>query len=352
MDTQKETQATEGQKPRYNLDPLGRRLRGHRTPYGKDIIEQVRDIEIARITDRYRYVRSENIWKLLPEDVRGKDFGRFQDRLTNLFHEKMAKYDAPFLDWPQEQDAYHNSQYTSGVFEKGKGAKRCLVEHGIETQPRDYLSRVHPSSDAQFPHSLMICDALASVEIGARSDPYVRFVTWQEIYAKAPKPTSAIPVSVSYKFPTSRKVHNKKFKLKPDALFGLEYTYPDTPKSYLFFALEAERKNRVRTTNLDQTSWLKKYLGYKYIIDNKLFKSHLGLPNFLVLTVAPTDARIKTMRDFVMEATNSKGSAPFLFHTLPVISYRYPGLKFPPMPDLYNEPYSRAGRDNFHINKP
>src|SRR5205823_14959611 len=46
-----------------------------------------------------------------------------------------------------------------------------------------------------------------------------------------------------------------------DGLFGLEYAQPDGKKLFRFFALEAERTNRVYCSNLHQTSWLKKNIG-------------------------------------------------------------------------------------------
>jgi len=39
---------------------------------------------------------------------------------------------------------------------------------------------------AKFAHTLMICEILASIELGARRGAGVRFVSWWEILAKGP----------------------------------------------------------------------------------------------------------------------------------------------------------------------
>src|SRR5260370_41903946 len=109
----------------------------------------------------------------------------------------------------------------------------------------------------------MICDTLASIELGVRQTHNVRFISWQHILAKAPERTRsarnpfAIPVTISYAFPRTGTTHTSHAPLIPDGLFGLEYTQPDGKKLCRFFALEAERTNRVDCSNLHQPSWLK-----------------------------------------------------------------------------------------------
>ena len=83
--------------------------------------------------------------------------------------------------------------------------------------------------------------------------------------------------------------------------------------SYRFFALEAERSNRVAASNLRQSSFLKKVLAYRDIVARQTHRTALGLPNLLVLTVTTSKARIETMKALVTEVTGGKGSALFLF---------------------------------------
>lgn len=134
--------------------------------------------------------------------------------------------------------------------------------------------------------------------------------------------------------------------LIPDGLFGLEYVLADGTKGYRFFALEAERTNRVWCQNLRQASWLRKVLAYRDIARQRAFHSHLGLPNLLVLVVTPTESRIEAMRRLVTEVTEGRGSPMFLFHHIPVIGH---GCPPPAMPDLFAGPWARAGYEDMRI---
>jgi hypothetical protein len=141
----------------------------------------------------------------------------------------------------------------------------------------------------------MICDCLASIEVGARQDRNLRFISWQDIILKAPETTRNLPNpfefpgSISYTFSESRGMQSADIKIVPDAVFGLEYT-TQGQKSYCFFALEADRNTMpVARSNLRQTSYLKKILGYRAIASQNIYKSHLGLPNLLVLNVTTNE---------------------------------------------------------------
>jgi hypothetical protein len=151
----------------------------------------------------------------------------------------------------------------------------------------------------QFAHQLMICDCLASVELGVRQNTALRFISWQEILAKAPEVTCskdnpfAIPITISHTGPGSGVTHTADVKVVPDGLFGLEYAR-DGQKLYRFFALEADRNTMpIKRANLEQTSYPRKVLAYRMIISRDVHRSHLGLPNLLVLRVRPgTSSRI------------------------------------------------------------
>jgi len=202
---------------------------------------------------------------------------------------------------------------------------------------------------------MMICDTLASIELGVSVAPNIRFVSWREIISKAPALTRhcdnpfGIPVNISYTYPRTGNTHHIKFKLIPDGLFGLEYT-TGSEKSYRFFALEAERKNRVWCSNLKQTSWLKKTLAYRDITARKTYTSHFGLPNLMVVVVTPTEHKIKTMIDeVVMEVTEDRGSNMFLFRRIPTIGYAFKAPR--PMPELLIDPWKRAGKPDFYLHR-
>jgi hypothetical protein len=342
---------------RYPKDGLGRRVRGRRTPSGKRIVLSDRDIEIFKLLRRYRFLRSTALWELLPRDKRGQSFKRFQDRLTSLFHETNTEHGAAYLDWPVQQRKAHDTRYTPSIYELSPAGESVLEERGIEVLNVTDLGKSDRATvTREFAHMMMICDTLAAIEVGTLNDPKARFVTWPEILAKAPPETRksdapiSFPVSIEHRFAPRQETQKEQFRLVPDGLFGLEYVLPDGNKRYRFFVLEAERSNRVRTTRLKGSSYFKKILAYQYILQNKIFKSRLGLPNLLILTVTPNNVRIKTMTEAVNDIYGPSGCSSFLYNAIPV--HGETNSSFRGFPDLYQGLWLRAGHEPFFIKRP
>lgn len=120
----------------------------------------------------------------------------------------------------------------------------------------------------------------------------------------------------------------------PDGLFGLEYKRGGS-KSYRFFALEADRGTMpVARENPKQTSYLGKVTAYREIIEHRVHKAHLRLPNLLVLTLTTGKAR---MADIIGRLGGQAGDgAAFLFKSTDAS-----GLMMP-APQLLLEPWQRV----------
>src|SRR5258708_18593607 len=85
----------------------------------------------------------------------------------------------------------------------------------------------------QYQHSLIMCQILASLDLGVRAAPSLRFIAWPEILGRAPEATRSSATPFRLPVPSGR-------YLVPDGLFGLEYA-TGASKAYRFFALEADR---------------------------------------------------------------------------------------------------------------
>jgi hypothetical protein len=201
----------------------------------------------------------------------------------------------------------------------------------------------------------MICDCLASIELGVRQNTALRFISWQEILAKAPERTCsednpfAIPITISHTQPGNGVTHSADVKAVPDGLFGLEYAQ-DGQKLYRFFAFEADRNMMpVKRANLQETSYLRKILAYRQIITQDVHRSHLGLPNLLVLTVTTNEHHMKNIMAVVEEVAKEGKSTLFLFKT---ISSLGDFQKAPaPTPHVLTEPWQRVGFEPLTIDQ-
>ena len=71
------------------------------------------------------------------------------------------------------------------------------------------------------------------------------------------------------------------------------------------------------SNNLEDTSWLKKALGYRELRQSKKLFSHFNLPNFYIIVVAPCKGHVESMKSLVMDVTNKSGSEMYLFMSHP-----------------------------------
>lgn len=295
-----------------------RRSRMHRTTCGKRFELTSRDLTIFRTLAKYRYLRS----TYLHAFAGGASSTRFKERLGDLFHES-------YIDRPQKQWEFAGARYAPAVYELGTGGKRVLESTAGHLDE----ARTFPASNAcrQFLHALMICECLASIELAAKERDDLRFVPWAEILAKAPETTKR--ASMPFRIPVGNSA------VIPDGLFALEYR-ADGRKTYRFFALEADRGTMpVSRTNPAQTSYLAKLDAYRALLAHGLHKTHWGIPNLLVLTIAPNETRIADI------LRKMDGGVAFLFKAVPVEKLKFPAS------ELLLEPWLRARSDSFRIDQ-
>ncbi len=287
-----------------------------RTRTGKRLELTARDIEIFKLLERYRYLRSTYIHAF----VGGVSEKRFKERLGDLFHEG-------YLDRPGQQWDFANARHSPAVYESGSGAARTLREAGIEAgDRRTFLSE---TAHRQFLHSLMICQILASLDLGVRADPRLRLIAWPEILGRAPEAIRSSGAPFRLPVPSGG-------YLVPDGLIGLEYA-TGASRAYRFFALEADRGTMpIARSNPNQTSYLGKITAYREIITHQVHKTHLGLPNLLVLTLTTGETRMADIMEQIGHTTG--GGAAFLFK-----SVNASGISTPAPQLLTEPPWLRVG---------
>ena len=308
---------------------------------GTRVVLKPRDSEIFQLLNRYRYLRSTFIHAFV-----GGKLNRFKERLGHLYHE------GGYLNRPHQQWQFYNARYMPAIYENSEAAEDLLEEQGLLGPQTTWLLRGRMGAHRQFAHSLMICDILASVELGIRETDNLRFIGWQEILARAPEATKrlqnpfSIPVNIAHTA-ASGKTHSAKTAIIPDALFGIEYTTAGK-KTYRWFAVEADRRTMpVFRTNLQETSFLKKILSYRDIRQNELYKSHFGISNLMVLTVTTNETHMQHIKELVGKITG--GSKMFCFKTMPSLGDM---AKAPaPTPDMLTKPWARVGHPDFYIDK-
>lgn len=318
----------------------------HRVSAGKRIELTERDIELFKLLNRYRFLRSNFLYAFLG----GNSETRFKERLGDLYH------DGRYINRPEQQWQFANCRHMPVVYELDDEGEQVLRDGGVMQSDSPLLKKGRMGAYRQFAHELMICDCMASIELGVRQDRSLRFISWQEIIAKAPERTRqldnpfAIPVSISHTFARAGATQRADIRIVPDALFGLEYA-SDGKKTYRFFALEADRNTQpVIRSNLQQTSYLRKILAYRQIASQDIHKSHLGLPILLVLTAATNQPHMTNIMSLVRELAHEGKSKLFLFKTMSTLG----DFKKAPEPSgtILSEAWQRVGYEPFRIDRP
>jgi hypothetical protein len=311
-----------------------RRSRIYRQSTGKRLRLSGRDIEVFKLLDGYRYLRSSFICAFFPN----ADRTGLLKRLGDLFHEG-------YLDRPTRQYQYANALYLPAVYSLNARSDALLRDHGCDCSPLQ-IPGGRPGACRHFSHALMISDAMASIELGVRQSA-LRFISWMEIIGKAPckdrNNPFRIPVSIR------DRDHQADITLIPDGLFGLEYR-DGGAKSYRFFALEADRDSMpIRRSRLIHTSYFRKLLGYRHILAQGIHRSHFGIPNLFILTVTVSEMHRTNMMHALSELTSGQGSTVFLFKTMSALGdfMRAPE----PSPHMLFEPWAREGHPPFDISE-
>lgn len=299
-----------------------RRSRMRRARLGKRIEISPRDIAIFKLLSRYRFLNSNFIHAF----VGGASETRFKERMTDLFHEG-------YLGRPEKQWEIGQSLCRPIVYEAGARSRTALHEHGGQLEPR--VTWIGNGAHCQFAHGLMTCDLLASIELGTRRASHVRFIPWSEILEKAPVATreASAPNRIPYAGGS----------LIPDGLFGLEYTI-EARKLFRFFALEVDRGTMpIARSRGAGTSYCAKLEAYQQLLRQAVHRTHLGLPNLLVLTLTSTEHR---KQEIMRKApANMEFAASFLFKVLP------PSLSAP-QTALMSGPWERVGYGALCIDRP
>jgi hypothetical protein len=172
-----------------------------------------------------------------------------------------------------------------------------------------------------------------------------QMIWWPEIASRLKDPKRFIPVRISYKYEQHLETLDFDYCNDSNGAFGIRY--PDGPR---FFSLEAERTTDVKRYPLKSTSFLKKLLAMKYIMDNKLYASQWGLPNLIHLVVCPSQHMVDERKALILELTNGKGLAYVAFAVMPDLTDPKNVVK--PMPELYTDGWQRAGHPDLVLNSP
>jgi len=321
------------------MDALHRTSRWHRGST-KAVQLTPRDLTILSLLQRYRYASTEHIHAFV-----GGQKNRLQERLARLYREPNC-----YVNRPAQQRQYFNANYRPILYELDRNGERALREQGRfdDDAPVTWLN-CRRDGRTGFAHAVMVCEALASIELGIRGNTSLRFIGWPEIKGRIPEPARhskllhCLRARISRQIKGATQVCDK--ALAPDAVFGIAYQ----GHGARFFALECDRDSEpLRRSNLQQTSYTRKLLQYHQVLRERAYHAQWGLPNLLVLSLTTSELH---MRKIVALAEEVCGDVRrfFLFKTMPSLGDFAPPE--PPTGRLLTEAWLRPGLADFRLDQ-
>lgn len=261
-------------------DACGRRCRFIRTPSSKRILLGNRDLDVLRWLYRYRYLRQSHLLALLqPKSVK-----RLVERLGNLYHE------TGLINRPLGIGGSFDARAMPMLYEITPVGIEWLEAHGaLPHRAVTFSLRSQRAQRPQWPHTMMIIEALLAIEQATMGRSGERFVPVDEILARAPEVTRQArnPLAV----PVGLVGTDRKAWLIPDALYGIEYDV-DGDKGYRFWALECERTSPAWRSTARSSSTMGKRAGYEALIASGAYRSHWGIPNLKLQVVRATSTAV------------------------------------------------------------
>jgi|SRR6185295_5735507 len=281
--------------------PQTRRPRFERVPV-RSIVLTPRDLDILRAVHRHRLLRSTHLVALL-----GGSRQATLRRLQLLFHHGYLDRPPMQLDWyvrGSEPLVYALGNQGAEVLEAEGEVRRGGVRW--DTKNRN-VSRVF------LHHTLAVAEVMVAFEVACRSRERVRFIPPEEVLAGAPAETRRLRLPFRWQIEVRHGGELHRLGVEPDKVFGLRFEDEPEGRNLAFFFLEADRGTMpVARKGLAQTSFLRKLFCYREIWRQRLHKTHLGIPNFRVLTVTTSRERVKRLIE-TCHSLLGGGSGLYLF---------------------------------------
>ena len=238
-----------------------------------------RDIELFKALNRYRYLRSNFMHRLVGG---GKE--RVRDRIGWMLKEG-------YLAKPEQQLQSYNARYSPRIYELTPKSRAILEAHGVPIRKW--------SGEHQFWHRLMISDIMSSFEMIAKMQGLPFKDQWDIVGDRG----ISLPASIEWdkKNQGNRVIGTltSTRPFEPDALFAIGNTY---------FLLEADRGTEGNErTNLHQSSYLRKLLCYRHMFMNKTPQHEWGIPAPIVLHVTTKPDRLPNILNLFRDVAQHFG---------------------------------------------
>ena len=277
-----------------------RRPRFERTEIRTHLQLTDRDLDIMAHVGRSRFLRSTDIAKLVAGTEK-----KVIERLGQLFY-------AGYLDRVDETQYYRPGAGSARiVYALTDQGARALIDQK-RMPPVQRLAFARKNQEATKPHikhTLAVADFTVRLTTGCRRRSDITLQLRDELLATMPEQTRTSGAPFKWTVPVMHQGELVKIGINPDLEFALAYT-DGTRRCFL---VERDRGSMpIARERLDQTSILKKLLGYDSGRKQDLHKTQFNWRNFRVLFIAETPQRADNIIHTIARHDQLKQSPLFL----------------------------------------
>lgn len=254
------------------------------------------DAAILRHVYRHRFIRAEDLFRLLPE--------RSKDRLSRRL---MLLYRAGFLDRPIAQvNRYAQGGSQSMVYGLDtKGARYLKEMRGVPIGSADWKSRNRSYTRENLDHALAITRFMVDLEVACRAQPNLSLIPFEDILAVSPEATRTSRNPMCWPVPVQWHGGRSIVHLAPDAIFGLRVVRPDGKALRSYYFVEVDRgtmtivpSERVRESEAFpyRATILRKLYAYADSYRLNLHEQLFGIKAPRVLFLTTSNVRTESMQ--------------------------------------------------------
>jgi|KBSSwiStaDraftv2_1062776.scaffolds.fasta_scaffold44592_3 hypothetical protein len=265
-----------------------------------------RDLEILRTVARYRFMTSEQIARYLIMLDPATSSQQVLRRLQLLFYHC-------YLDRPRQQHL-QLSTFSHLVYGLGREGARAIVDAAPHIDPHlEWSTKNARATTPHIVHTLETTEAMLHFERACRARGDLGLLDHHDLIPYFPAPTRDLADPFRLRVAVEHDGHTVALNAIPDRLVSV--VLPDNRRYNLCFEIDRATMSIAARRLSGKSSFGRKIRAYYAAWQHDRHRDQWGFQGFRVLSVVPSEQRIKGMLTAQRKITSNRAAAMFLYTT-------------------------------------
>lgn len=265
-----------------------------------------RDLEILRTVARFRFMTSDQVVRYLTMSEPSTSGDNVLRRLQFLFYHS-------YLDRPQHQHLQLSS-FSHLVYALGREGARAIANSSSHVNPHlEWSLKNARATTPHIIHTLETTEAMLHVERACREHGGVGLLDHHELLPYFPAPTLELADPFRLRVTIQHDGQSVALNAIPDRLTSL--VLPDDRRHNLCIEIDRATMSVAARRLSGKSSFGRKIRAYFAAWEQDRHREQWGFQGFRVLTVTPSESRIKGMLTVQRRITSNRAAAMFLYTT-------------------------------------